>query len=209
MEASGESIARGPSRTKARAAVQPSKGDVYQLKVTLSEVAPSVWRRLQVPDTITLARLHRVLQRVMGWTGAHLHEFLIGGQTYGEPDREEGPTKVLPERLVRLRDVATIEGTQFAYVYDFGDNWHHEVVVEKIRSAEKEKRYPVCLAGERQCPPEDCGGIAGYEEFLDAIRSADHPQHREMLEWVGGSFDPEAFDLDEVNRDVKVVVSTP
>ena len=149
--------------------------------------------------TVTLDRLHRVFQRIMGWTDSHLHEFIIAGCRYGKPDPERGPTVILPERAVKLRDVAPSEDGRFEYVYDFGDNWWHEVVVEKILATTISGGV-VCLAGERCCPPEDCGGIPGYEEFVAAVRDTSNPRHREMVEWVGGRFDPEGFDLAAINR---------
>jgi len=186
---------------RGRAATPAARGhDVYQLKVVLREVEPPVWRRLHVPGSLRLDRLHRVLQRVMGWTNSHLHEFVIAGRRYGEPDPEGGPTAVLPEHRVRLCDVAAAENRHFLYRYDFGDNWQHEVLVERISTAREGGVVPVCLAGARRCPPEDCGGVPGYEEFLATIHDVGHPQHDERLAWVGGAFDAESFDLDQVNR---------
>jgi pRiA4b ORF-3-like protein len=173
---------------------------VYQLKMALTGVEPSIWRRLLVPDTLTLDRLHWVFQRAMGWSGAHLHEVLIDGRRYGEPDPEAVLGAVLPERAVALRDVVPRENMGFVYMYDFGDNWRHDVLVEKILTAQKKLGMSVCLAGERHCPPEDCGGVPGYGELLAAIRDTGHPEHRAMRKWVGRQFDPEAFDVAAVNR---------
>ncbi len=178
----------------------PRVAGVYLLKITLLGIDPPIWRQLAVPSTLTLDRLHRVLQRAMGWMESHLHEFVIGGRRYGVPDPEAPVSGVLPEHRVSLHDVASDENTRFVYRYDFGDNWEHEVVIEKIQPSETGMDGAVCLAGQRHCPPEDCGGVAGYDEFLRAIRDAGHPQHVEMLEWIGGRFDPEAFSRDDVNR---------
>ncbi len=186
---------------RGRRAPTASRGhDIYQLQIVLRELEPLIWRRLQVPGTLTLDRLHRVLQQVMGWTGAHLHEFVIGGRRYAEPDRKRGPTVGLPERRVRLCDVAPAVNVRFGYRYDLGDDWRHEVLVERILTAGEGGLVSTCLAGERHCPPEDCGGVGGYEEFLAAIRDTGHPRHDELLKWVGGKFDPDSFDLDRVNR---------
>jgi pRiA4b ORF-3-like protein len=171
----------------------------YQLKIALTGVEPFIWRRLLVPATLTLDSLHWVFQRTMGWSGAHLHEFLIDGRRYGEPDPEAAVSAGLPERAVALRDVVS-RASMFIYVYDFGDDWRHEVMVENILSAKKQLGASVCLAGERHCPPEDCGGVQGYEELLAAIRDAKHPEHRATREWVGRQFDPEAFDVAAVNQ---------
>ena len=176
---------------------------IYQLKITLKAIRPPIWRRFQVPGDHTLDRVHRVIQRVMGWTDSHLHEFIVRGRHYGiSSDEWEGPP-VVPERSARLCDVAPREKARFVYVYDFGDSWEHDVLVEKIVAPQPGQRYPVCLAGQRACPPEDCGGYPGYIDFVAAISNPKHPEHAEMLEWVGGAFDPWAFDLDGVNRALK------
>lgn len=180
--------------------VSPETADIFQLKITLRAIAPPIWRRVQVPADIALPRLHRVFQVVMGWTDSHLHEFTIAGRRYGQPDPEFEDHDVLPERNVRLGDVVLRPNTRFSYLYDFGDSWEHEVRVEKILPPESGVHYPRCVDGARACPPEDCGGFPGYEEFLAAIRDPKHPEHAEMLEWAGGRFDPEALDLDTVNR---------
>jgi hypothetical protein len=171
---------------------------VYQIKVTLKGSKPPIWRRMQVASETTLAQLHRILQRVMGWEGYHLYQFMVGGLEYGDPsilEEMEGEDA----RRVALATLVRGEQDKFRYEYDFGDGWDHELLIEKILPPEAGKRYPVCLAGKRACPPEDCGGIWGYVGFLEAIHDPQHPEHEEMLEWVGGEFDPDAFDLDEVN----------
>ncbi len=180
--------------------VSPGTADVFQLKITLRGIKPPIWRRVQVPGDILLPRLHRVFQVVMGWTDSHLHELRIGGRPYGQPSSDWGGYYAFPERSVRLWQVVMRPNTRFTYLYDFGDSWEHEVRVEKILAPEPGIHYPRCLGGVRSCPPEDCGGLAGYEEFLAAIRDPKHPEHAEMRDWIGGHFDSEAFDLDSVNR---------
>jgi hypothetical protein len=172
-------------------------GVVYQLKITLEDVQPPVWRQVQVKDC-TLTRLSDILQTCMGWEGYHLHGFEIGGEHYSEPD-PEGMGDYEDERRVKLSQVVGQGYKKFTFTYDFGDNWEHTVQVEKTLPPEPKVRYPRCLDGKRACPPEDCGGTPGYEDFLEAIRDPDHEEHEEMLEWVGGEFDPEAFDLTAVN----------
>lgn len=165
---------------------------VYQLKATIVGTKPPVWRRVVVPEDITLARLHDVLQAAFGWWDCHLHEFEIGGVRYGIDDGEDWrPPK--DERRARLGNLVKA-GSSFLYVYDFGDDWRHKVVVEKVLAGAAGTKYPSCTGGRRTCPPEDCGGVWGYEEFLAAIGDPDHDEHDSMLEWAGGSFDPEAFD---------------
>ena len=178
--------------------------DVYQLKVTLQGIRPPIWRRFQVADDTTLSELHQILQVVMGWENYHLHQFRIRGTDFGEPDPDFG-SGIKDDRRVKLRQVVFGEKEKFIYEYDFGDSWKHEILVEKILPPEPGARYPACVAGKRSCPPEDCGGVWGYAEFLEAIGDPDHPEHEEMLEWIGGSFDPEAFDLEMVNLELRTV----
>jgi hypothetical protein len=176
-------------------------GSIYQLKVALRDIRPPVWRRVQVKDC-TLAKLHDVIQTCMGWDGYHLHAFEIGGEQYGEPD-PDGMLEGGDERKVRLSQIVAQGFKKFTYTYDFGDNWEHLIQVEKVLDAEPGVRYPRCLAGKRACPPEDCGGPWGYGSFLEAISNPSHPEHEDMVEWVGGEFDPEAFDIEAVNEELR------
>lgn len=179
--------------------------EVYQLKITLKGSKPPIWRRFQVPADITLVRLHDVIQDVMGWTDSHLHQFIIGDTYYGRRDPEFGLDDVMDERKTKLSQVVRNVKAKFAYEYDFGDGWEHLLVLEKILPPDPGGRYPVCLDGKRNCPPEDCGGIWGYEgHFLKAIQNPKHPDHEDMLEWIGDSFDPEAFDVEEVNQRLRL-----
>jgi hypothetical protein len=165
---------------------------IYQLKVTLSEIDPPVWRRVLVPGGYSLDRVHRVIQYAMGWQDMHLHSFDIEGQQYGEPD-PVGELVLRDELDIRLDAVAS-KGDVFRYTYDFGDWWEHEVTVEDVFTAEPDERYPMCVAGERACPPEDVGGALGYGELLEALADPDHPEHEEMRGWLGRELDPEHFD---------------
>ncbi len=171
--------------------------DVFEIKVTLQDIRPFIWRRIQVPADIRLGKFHRVLQVSMGWTNSHLHAFRIGDVTYGVPGLDS-PDLARSERAIRLDKVAGPGDTLF-YEYDFGDGWVHEIKIEKALLADPTVHYPRCLAGERACPPEDCGGPPGYEDLLAALRDPSHPEHEEIREWAGPSFDPEAFDLAAVN----------
>ncbi len=177
---------------------------IYQLKVTLKGSKPPIWRRIQVPSDTRLGKLHRILQVVMGWTDSHLHQFIVGQTYYGVPDPDFG-TDVRSERTVPLNRVLQEPKDKIVYEYDFGDSWEHEVLLEKVLPPDPETRYPMCLTGKRACPPEDCGGIWGYAEFLEAIRSPEHEEHESMLEWIGGSFDPEEFDVDDVNAGLAAI----
>ena len=192
-------------RTEGRESNKEAANLIYQLKVTLKESKPPIWRRIQIPGSITLIKLHRVLQVVMGWEDYHLHQYIVDGVFYGarDPEFEALGTETLNERGVKLYQIAPGVGSRFIYEYDFGDGWQHQMVVEKLLPPEAGERYPVCIAGKRACPPEDVGGIWSYGDFLEAIRDPVHPEHEELLQWVGGSFDPEAFDLDDINDALK------
>jgi len=175
---------------------------VYQLKITLKGAKPPIWRRVQVPSDITLEELHYLIQMAMGWTDSHLHQFTINGVEYGQP-MPEYDFDVRNEAPVKLSRVVAGEKSKFHYTYDMGDDWEHEILVEKVLPRDANQFYPVCIKGKRACPPEDCGGVWGYGDFLEAIHNPEHPEHETMLEWIGGEFDPEAFDIDEVNEALK------
>lgn len=172
-------------------------GLVYQLKVTLRDLRPPVWRRLLVPANTRLSELHDILQVAMGWTDSHLHQFEVGRRVIGVPDPEDW-REVENERRVRLADVAPRAQARLRYEYDFGDSWQHDIMVEKVLPATPDDQLPACTGGRRACPPEDVGGVWGYAEFLEAISDPAHPEHDEMLEWGGEDFDPEAFDADAI-----------
>jgi len=162
---------------------------------------PPIWRRLQVRSNITLLDLHNTIQAAFGWFDFHLHQFIIGEICYGLPDPFYGiDLDMHDEREVRLNQITEQEGFKFRYEYDFGDGWVHQVLVEKILSPQPDLEYPVCVKGRGACPPEDVGGIWGYFHFLEAIGDPDHEQHDQYLEWIGGEFDPEAFDLEDANQ---------
>ncbi len=172
---------------------------VYQIKVTLQGIRPPIWRRLEVTSDTKLSELHDIIQTAMGWQDCHLHQFTVGNTYYGKPDRSSPFDDTKDERKVKLSKLLPKEKSKFAYEYDFGDSWEHEILLEKILPME-EKEYPVCVKGKRACPPEDVGGVWGYANLLKAIQDPDHPEHEEMQEWVEDDFDPEAFDLKDINE---------
>jgi hypothetical protein len=178
--------------------------DVYQIKISLKGIRPPIWRRLEVFGDTTLEKLHLIFQLAMGWANYHLHQFTIEGEEYGLPDPDYD-VEVQDERKVKLYQVVPREKYKFSYEYDFGDSWDHTVLVEKILPVEKEKRYPNCCKGKRACPPEDVGGVWGYTDFLETIKDVNHPDHEDMLEWVGGTFDPEEFDIKHINERLKQI----
>lgn len=177
--------------------------NIYQIKVTLKHCRPPIWRRVLVPADIKLPRLHRVLQMVMGWLDCHLHAFNVHGEQYGIPD-SNFPGMFKSERNVRLDKLVAVGG-KIVYEYDFGDDWEHELKIEKAYPAQAGMRYPLCINGKRACPPEDCGGPWGYEHLLEVLRDPAHEEHGEMLEWIGEDFDPEAFDVEDINAGLRTV----
>jgi hypothetical protein len=179
-----------------------SADSIYQLKISLDGALLPVWRRIQVSGRVSLFKLHQALQIAMGWTDSHLHQFTIHGDSYSIPS-EDDLEPVIDERKHALWKTVPLEGMKFAYEYDFGDGWMHTVEVEAILPPDPKFKRPVCLAGERACPPEDIGGIGGYELFLKAIADPDHEEHDSYKDWMGTDFDAEAFDLDEVNAELK------
>jgi hypothetical protein len=169
--------------------------------LTLDGIRPSIWRRIQVRGDITLFKLHKILQVVMGWQDYHLHQFVINGECYSvisiEADMLGDDFK--DEKKFRLKKVIPGEKFKFTYEYDFGDGWGHTILVEKILQPAKELKAPVCLDGKRSAPPEDCGGKGGYHDVLKALKNSSHPDNAELLEWLDG-YDPEYFDADAVNE---------
>jgi hypothetical protein len=176
---------------------------VYQIKVTLNDSKPPIWRRVLVEDTTTLSKLHSILQTVMGWTDSHLHHFIINDEFYGEPDDDDfSDIETKNEKRFRLNQFVERKGFKFIYEYDFGDSWEHTILVEAILPAEKGAFYPRCIEGKRACPPEDVGGVWGYENFQKVIANPKDPEYDEMMEWIG-SFDPERFNLEHVNEGLR------
>ena len=170
----------------------------YLLKIRLLDIEPEIWRRFVVPASITLDRLHDVIQIVMGWTDTHIHEFAIGKKRYTEypESKEDG----LVCGRYRLGDLIKQKGRTFGYQYDFGDDWAHELTLEDSRYFNPEIRSGIeCLDGARACPPEDVGGVPGYYEFCKALKNPNHEEHESFVEWAGGNYDSEKFDPDEIN----------
>lgn len=175
------------------------QADVLQLKVTLDGVSPPVWRRLLVPGTITLGKLHDVLQVAMGWTNSHLHCFEFGDRRFGMSGVEEDAEDLEDERRARVATLLQRKGDELLCRYDYGDDWDHQVVLEAVVSIDRRLAYPLCIGGARACPPEDCGGPGGYEKLLRVLKSAKASGHDDAVTWVGGYFDPEGFDANAVN----------
>jgi len=182
----------------------PASRRLYQFKISLKNIQPPIWRRILVKDC-SLDKLHEHIQTTMGWTNSHLHQFTIDGMLYGDPDLLcEGWQDETPPVNSLDTKVSTIipkDGKQFRfeYEYDFGDGWQHEVLFEGCLCAETESRYPICIEGQRACPPEDVGGIYGYQEYLEAMADPEHEEHESFMKWRG-PFDSEEFDASAATR---------
>jgi len=183
--------------------------DAYQFRVSLREISPTIWRQIQVPASYTLWDLHVAIQDCMGWKDYHLHVFRFhssgGGMRIevGIPDEDafEGDEPILPGWEHPIREFFPAVGAAAEYEYDFGDGWEHDVLLEAVVPRMKGRKYPACVGGARACPPEDCGGTTGYEELLAVIFDPLHEEFRNTTTWLGGSFDPEAFDPRKVRFD--------
>lgn len=193
--------------TPAPASAAPTcgSGGVFQLKVTLRGTKPPVWRRVLIDGSSTLDHIHDVIQAAFGWWDYHLHDFEIDGTNYGvpDPDDDDWGLPTTDESDVRLDSVAGA-GSRFLYRYDFGDNWRHDVVVEKVLPADATMTLPACVDGRRACPPEDCGGTGGFARLLEVLADPRHPEHGERLDWIGRPFDPATFDPSEFEENLRL-----
>jgi hypothetical protein len=169
---------------------------MYTIKVTLEGIRPPIWRRVVVPDALTLGHLHDIIQIAMGWFDGHLHEFQVGEKVYSSEQNDFVDT--LPEWEIMLRTIYRKGIRKFSYTYDFGDDWRHKVEIEKSEPLDPTSPLPRLVTGRRNCPPEDVGGAMGYAYFLEAINDPDNPEHADYAEWNDGSFDPAFFDHDEI-----------
>jgi hypothetical protein len=177
-------------------------GKIYHLEIWLMDIEPRIWRKFAVRPYMRLDRLHMVIQKVMGWTNSHLHSFDAGGgvqYSYPHPGYDMD-NDFEDECEAKLSDLVTRPRDRFIYEYDFGDCWQHIVELTAIEEAQENVRYPICLAGELACPPEDCGGPWGYSELLETLHGRENQEKQEMLECLGGNFNPEAFDIEVVNN---------
>ncbi|MEM9381545.1 MAG: plasmid pRiA4b ORF-3 family protein [Planctomycetota bacterium] len=178
--------------------------DAFQIKVTLRDVRPPLWRRFVVPAAISLKSLHDVVQIAMGWLDCHLYSFESGGRRFIDPERMDDPWGEWSDvRETTLASLGPKAGSRIKYSYDFGDGWEHDLLVESVVQRGEVDALPVCVKGRRECPPEDCGGPFGYAQLLAGMEDPDGADP-ELLEWIPDDFDPAAFDLDEVNCALRV-----
>lgn len=184
---------------------------IYQFKITLKGSKPPIWRRVQVPGYYTFDGLHGIIQGAMGWIGYHLNQFEMKGPMgwkviIGDKDNDEFDIVDVSSETATIAEYFTAPKDKATYTYDFGDNWQHNVVLEKILPASEDVDYPKCTAGARACPPEDCGGIYGYKSFMEIMANPQHEEHKDMKEWYQGvtgsdeQFAPEKFDLESTNN---------
>ena len=206
-----------------------SMTSIHLLRIVLRDTKPPIWRRMAVPSTIRLGQLHDVIQIVMGWTDSHLHRLVLRDKSlkpsrgeirrmtqfdevfinrmhgervfvpYTTPFGDDTELEGEDEDAVKLAEVCPRPKSKLIYEYDFGDGWQHTITVQKITEPEAGIKYPICLAGKGACPPEDCGGVWGYYEMLGVVKDPKHQMHKQYSEWLGEGYDPEAFDIDEVN----------
>ncbi|MFF3517989.1 plasmid pRiA4b ORF-3 family protein [Streptomyces sp. NPDC002573] len=181
---------------------------VHKIKITLRDSRPPIWRRLEVPSGITLRELHDVIQAAFGWEGYHMWAFESGRDRYGVADRDLGIRSAASKRLGQ---VAPHTGDRLRYTYDFGDDWEHDILIEDVTAPEAGTAYPRCLTGRRACPPEDCGGIWGYDYLIEILADPRHEEHEDRLEWLGldsaDQFDPAAFDAAQVNSELSALAT--
>jgi hypothetical protein len=177
---------------------------IFQVKITINDSEPEIWRKILIPGNVRLPSLHRIIQIAFGWTNSHLHQFIKDDEYYtvrypnddtwyelDNIDYNKGKTC--------LSDLISAEKESIVYEYDFGDGWMHEIFIEKVLPADPSVKYPVCLEGQRSGPPEDCGGISGYEELLEVLKDPDHEEYEHYATWVGDYFKPEYFNMERVN----------
>ena len=191
-----------PSHVSSRRIAKKSS-TIFQIKITLKGIDPPIWRRIHTPDC-TLEELHEIIQVTMGWDFEHLYRFTIGGMDYADPAMTSDE-EVEDACGIRLSAILPAENRRprFSYEYDFGDEWIHQLIVEERLLPKEGLKYPICVGGQRACPPEDCGGPWAYADFVEAIGNPGHGRHEELLEWIGGEFDPERFDQVAVNTELR------
>lgn len=177
---------------------------IYQVRISLIGFRPQIWRRLLIPSDLLLSDFHKIIQTAMGWTNSHLHQFIKDRTFYAPHMEEEDDFWPRPNRIdyekITISELLKKEKDKIIYEYDFGDGWRHDIVLQKILPPDDKADYPVCLSGKMNCPPEDCGGVWGYAEMLRILNQPDHEEYESYRKWLGGDFDPEYFDKDEVNE---------
>ena len=179
---------------------------IYQIQISLNYFKSKIWRRLLIPSDLLLSDFHKIIQTSMGWKNSHLHHFIKNQTFYSErlyDDDLWDDFDNVDYRKIKISDLLKEENEKIIYEYDFGDSWNHDIILEKILTRDNQLKYPICLSGKMNCPPEDCGGIGGYSEMLEILKQPDHEEYESYIEWLGGEFDPEYFNMNEVNEMLK------
>lgn len=180
--------------------------NLYQFKVTLENISPAIWRQILVPESYSFWDLHTAIQDAMGWLDCHLHNFETTNPVTGAkeligipPDEtfEDGINE-LPGWNLYIKDYFSKNNPSMVYTYDYGDGWEHQIEFEGILFKKPDVKYPICIAGERSCPPENCGGPYGYDSLLKILKNRKHPEYKSMKEWIGKDFKSEEFDPKKV-----------
>lgn len=179
---------------------------IFQIQIALKGFRPKIWRRILVPENVLLPDFHKIIQTTMGWTNSHLHHFVKGRSYYvhkTEDDVFVGNNSDIDYAKIKISDLLSFEKDKIIYEYDFGDDWEHDIVLEKILPYDNKLVYPICVKGKMNCPPEDCGGVLRYAYMLEVIKDPEHEDYEELRDWLGEEFDPEFFDIDTVNELLK------
>ena len=171
--------------------------NILKLRITIPDIEPEIWREILIENDITFKKLHEIIQLSFGWTNSHLYNFDVNGILFSMPDKEFENNDLDVKN--KITEFLIEKGQKAFYTYDFGDNWEHEIKIVDVLKKEKGIRYPKCLDGRRNGPPEDCGGIPGYEDVIDALTGKDKSEYEDLLEWLG-NYDPEKFDIDKINK---------
>ena len=171
--------------------------NILKLRITILDIKPEIWREILIKNDITFKKLHEIIQISFGWTNSHLYNFNVDGILFSVPDKEFENDDLDVKN--KITEFLIEKGQRALYTYDFGDNWEHEIKIVDVLEKEKGLRYPKCLGGKRNGPPEDCGGIPGYEDIIDALTSKNKSEHKDLLAWLD-DYDPEKFDIDEINN---------
>jgi hypothetical protein len=195
-----ESTAAAPTR---KTKIRPDQH--FVLRISLDGLRPEIWRSVRVPQDLTLGALHWVIQFAMGWQNSHLHQFVINGERYSEPrfEMNEYGDDIGDENTITLKEAFPRRRSNLDYEYDFGDDWGHTITLVDAVDPIEGEAVVACLGVERACPPEDCGGIWGYVEMLESLANPEDPERESYLEWIGGRFNPNAFNLVKVNRELR------
>ncbi len=179
------------------------KDKIYQIKISLKGFSPKIWRRILVHPDLFLPDFHKIIQTTMGWENYHLHQFIANGIEFTQKSEDDDwwdNVKSVDYENVKISDLLVEEKDKIIYEYDFGDGWEHDIVLEKILPVESGVKYPICIGGKNNCPPEDVGGVSGYAYMLEVLSNPKHEEYEMFIEWLGGPFDPEYFDKNEINE---------